>query len=376
MSDVVLGSSPRPRVVLVDRRAGLAIGHHQHWLELLLQGLGQRVEVLILRGESHATETLEESEAPTAGARVRVLRQGESTTAWYRNALRVAVATDPQVIIVLSGDDALFALAAEWRACRRVEIRSLFFRLAPQPEPRAMARYAARLTALALLKVALPKLQAHVLLLPVGRSRRTHRLLGLTPVTDASAGEALVPAGHVRARGAVGLAAVTGPVVLVIGMLGPGKHVDTVIEAWRIGALPNGRLIFAGQADRKTDELLMGAAKNRASIEYRPGRLTDIEFDHLLEAADVVCAIYRYSASSGIVLRALALGSPVLVGGSSVLKQALGDIAGVVILQHLDVLTVAEGLRRTASIRRPIPTQYRRPADEFPRPLIKGLPHV
>ena len=368
----VRGSDQRLKMVLVDQRAGLAIGHHRHWLNLLLEGVGQDVEVLILR-QASVTGTLDGSDATIAGARILVLPEGESRTAWYRNALRVAVASDPGVILLLSGDDALMALAAEWRTCRRAEIRALFFRLAPQAPPRTVARYAAKLMAVGLLKVALPKLHAYVLLLPVGRSRRTHRLLRLTPVTDASAAEALVPIGHEQARSAVGLATVTGPVVLVIGMLGPGKHVDTIIQAWQTGPLSHGRLVFAGQADAGTDELLVGTAEEEASIEYRPGRLTDTEFDRMLEAADVVCAIYRYSASSGVVLRALALGSPVLIGGSAVLKQALVGVAGVVILQHLDGQTVAEGIRRAASLRRPPPTLYRYAADEFPRPLIQDL---
>jgi glycosyltransferase involved in cell wall biosynthesis len=360
-------------VVIVDMNAGIDVGHHRHWYDLLVAQVGPEREVVAIRGGEGAA-TIECCQGRPV--RIEYVPEGESRAGWYRTALVRATTYAPSAIVLTSGDDALLAILLERRTLRRVQThtRALMFRLSPQPKFLGRLSYLVKVAGIGYLRFTLPDVSFYALELPVGRGSRINRRVGIDSVFDSS-GEEQVPAvGREVARTRSNLAHVQGPVFLTIGMLGRGKHVDTLLQAWQLsGPIGGGVLLFAGQADSDTDRLLADSAENIAGVEYRPGRLADDEFSWLLEAADLVCAVYRYSASSGVALRALALGTRVLVGGSRPLESSLRGIPGVTILTSVEPRRLATALREAIAHASPAPANYVRPRNQFPGPLGRGL---
>lgn len=363
-------------VVVVDRNAGFEVGHHRHWFDLLVQALPPDVPVQVVN-------IADRPEEPSMSGRGRGSR-GTARTQWYEAAVAAALERSPRAIVLTSGDDALPAL---WTLRHRlrasgVPILALMFRMAPQPRPRGIVTYTGKVAVISALTVHLPHLRLFGLELPVGSRRRIDVLLRLRSIVDSSAAEQEPGIGVTRARELAGLGQVEGPVVVTLGMLGPGKHVDTLVDAWRLGSIPGGRLVLAGATEPGTDDLLRDAAALDPSIDYRPGRLSDEEFSALLEAADVVCAVYRYSASSGVALRALALGRRVLIGGSAMPARSLGETPGVTVVKRPAPASVRAGILSALAAAPPDPIILRRPELEFPRPLVEeilrstGLRHI
>jgi glycosyltransferase involved in cell wall biosynthesis len=359
-------------LIVVDRNAGAETGHHRHWLELLVEDARPDVPLVVLRAGPAADDT-----ERVAGRDVRVvtLQDQPSRTAWYSTALEVALSMSPRAVVLTSGDDAFAAVARRVSLLRRqgVDLRALMFRLSPQPGRLGRTQYAVKLVTVVVAQAVAPSLSMFALELPVGRRRLAPRLLGLGLVTDSSGGEQADGIGHGAARAAAGLASTDGPVVLTIGMLGPGKHVDTLLDAWTRRPLPGGQLVFAGVADVETDALLTEAEQRSDDVSYRPGRLSDDDFSLLVEAADIVTAVYRYSASSGIVLRAAALGSRVLVGGSRALAYSLAGVPGITLVRRPSADRLAEQLAAAMWEPRPVPARYEQRDTEFPRPLLGDL---
>ena len=363
-------------VVILDRSAGLETGHHRHWFELLVAAIDPGLPLVVIR----SADALGAAQGHARDIEFRTVPDCENRSAWYGAALEDALSLRPRLLLLLSGDD---ALSAVMRASSRLrtagtEVRSLMFRLSPQPHRGGRMVFAMKLATVGLARWWLPNARFYMLELPVGRRPHVGRWLDLQRITDSSAAEQQRGVGYAAARLRSGLPAVSGPVVLTIGMLGAGKHVDTLLEAWRLAPLPDGLLLFAGQADEETDQALAEASRTMTGVEYRPGRLSDADFDLLLEAADIVCAVYRYSASSGVVLRALALGSKVLAGGSAFLEYTLAGVPGVTLVHEPAPSSVAMGLAQALAQERPVPAVYRDIEREFPTPLvasIEGAPH-
>ena len=101
------------------------------------------------------------------------------------------------------------------------------------------------------------------------------------------------------------------------GRMDRRKGIDLLIEAFA-SALPdlppNSKLLLFGKFEKViVDAISAQPAKVRKRIIDRDRLLTDREFDLAIPAMDAVCAPYpRHFGSSGIVLRAIAAGRPVI----------------------------------------------------------------
>ncbi|TFC82991.1 glycosyltransferase family 1 protein [Cryobacterium cheniae] len=193
-------------------------------------------------------------------------------------------------------------------------------------------------------------------------------------MVDSSAFEVGQPVGVAEARSAYGGSLpAENQIILVIGMLGPGKHVDSFLHMWNEAPIEGASLVFAGVAEPPTHEALRSAAETNVGIVYISGRLTDVVFDHLLESADVVAAVYRYSASSGVALRALALGTALVVGGSKVLTTQLRGTPGVVVAEDTSAAELSRAIRIALGTRVPPLQLDPNNSAVFPRPIVESI---
>jgi glycosyltransferase involved in cell wall biosynthesis len=114
-----------------------------------------------------------------------------------------------------------------------------------------------------------------------------------------------------EARGHLGLG--NGPIALLLGFLRPYKGLALLASAWPAVAKenPEARLLLVGEP-YPSDELDRLSALN--GVELRSGFLPDEEIDTWAAAADVLVMPYDRGSHSGVLHRALAMGTPVLPG--------------------------------------------------------------
>lgn len=345
-------------ILIVDRNAGVKSGHHAHWFQRLtstLETKGIRYQMPI---EQLGDELLENKQ-------------------WYENAILRCLKSSGDQMVFTAGDDVILSVFRHmWKIRRSGKPFHLFlFRMARQPNRFGAPILAMKMAMLMLLKVCARNCQLYVLQLPIGTPPRWHRWLGLIPVLDSSAVEVGALVGKPVSRQIFDRFLPAGnQVLLVIGMLGPGKHVDTLVDAWQSSRVPGTSLVFAGEASQETHALLVHASAEIPSVCYIPGRLTDEDFDRMIEGADAVVSLYRYSASSGVVLRALAMGTKVLVGGSTIFARQLINVSGVHLMDRITVSTVGSSLGEV--LRMPVaPPINVNPVDPrfFPGPIVAGI---
>lgn len=345
----------RRKVAIIDAHAGAEIGHHRHWLSLLRSDLGDRVDLFVLS----------KVDGDTATDRI-----------WYQNATATAIEASATDVVFLSGDDALASVLRRSRMIRNSgsDVHVLLFRADRQQQ--GIASYIKqfmRVGVLAFLTITIKRLHLYALTLPVGKPQRWQVLLGIEPVADSSAIEAPPVGDRIVARRRLGISE-SGGVVLVIGMLGLGKYVDTFVRLWEDDPPEGCWLVLAGQADEEVERLVQAAqSRNVPRLIYIARRLTDQEFDDLLTSANLVSAVYRYSASSGVALRSLAMGRRLLVGGSRTLLRQLKGIPGVLLLGHVSANALREVISAEWRGSDPEPLVLQSPEAQFPRPIVRAI---
>lgn len=112
-----------------------------------------------------------------------------------------------------------------------------------------------------------------------------------------------------EARSRLGLG--DGPIALVLGFLRPYKGLGLLASAWPAVAvaMPEARLLLVGEAHPSPELDQLSAL---AGVELQSGFLPDEEVDFWAAAADVVVMPYDRGSHSGVLHRALAVGTPVL----------------------------------------------------------------
>ncbi len=102
-----------------------------------------------------------------------------------------------------------------------------------------------------------------------------------------------------------------GPVALVLGFLRPYKGLALLASAWPAVArtMPQARLMLVGEAYPSVELESLCALDG---VELRPGFLPDEEVDFWAAAADVLLMPYDRGSHSGVLHRALSVGTPVL----------------------------------------------------------------
>ena len=118
-------------------------------------------------------------------------------------------------------------------------------------------------------------------------------------------------------------------VALFFGYVREYKGLDIALEAWPgvVDALPDARLVVAGDASRLSDARRRELEDRASSLgvlcrfEYIPFG----EVDRYFQAADLLVMPYRHISQSGVLYLALALGVPVVATKVGALPEVLRD---------------------------------------------------
>lgn len=344
--------------LIIDPRAGSASGHHADWYRLLTQSLNTR-------GIPHSTFA-------SSGN----LEEGLERV-WYIDKIGRLSESEDTDVIFLSGDDAFEPSLRSVLALRKSKktLHYLLFRLSPQPRALGRGTFLAKILSILLIRLLVRRAIFYDLRMPIGQWAFWRSVIGLRPVVDSSFMESRAPLGKSVARSQISEHVPADVrLYLVIGVLGMGKHVDTILEAWKTRKDFEGYLLFAGSADEQCSAWIEEAAANDPTIGFLEGRLEDDTFESLIEAADVVLTLYRYSASSGIALRALSLGTRVIAGGSSVLKRQLEDVPNVYMVARVTPDAVAQAMCHALNSPLAPPSGLTADVNEvFPAPIVRSI---
>jgi glycosyltransferase involved in cell wall biosynthesis len=105
------------------------------------------------------------------------------------------------------------------------------------------------------------------------------------------------------------------PTALLLGLLRPYKGIDLLADAWpSVTARVRGaRLLLVGDpyTSAELDRLVRSAG-----VELRGGFVPEEDFNHWAAAADVLVLPYHHGSHSGVLHRAMAVGTPVLASPS------------------------------------------------------------
>ncbi|WP_062465387.1 glycosyltransferase [Demequina soli] len=138
--------------------------------------------------------------------------------------------------------------------------------------------------------------------------------------------------------------------VAIVGANDERKRADVVIAAVRALG-PGYGLLAAGRTDAPTRAALATATDLRAVVLDR--YLEDAEVDGAILAADVVAAAYANDGPSGIVAKALALGTPPVVAPTRAIRRALASgRSPVVVADDATAPALAQGFARAAALGR------------------------
>jgi len=120
-----------------------------------------------------------------------------------------------------------------------------------------------------------------------------------------------------------------GPVALLLGQVKAYKGVGLLARAWPAvaEALPAARLFVVGEAYDHAD---LDALARAPGVELRLGVVPEDDLDRWAAAADVLALPYGAGSHSGILHRALAVGTPVL-GSPPLAEEVYRTRAGVVV---------------------------------------------
>lgn len=335
---------------MIDPNAGREVGHHRHWLSLLTEGIGPGAVVALgLEGDPHTTSAERRS--------------------WYRAAL-VEASQEQGQLIFLSGDDAIAPALAALRKLRGRSAHFLMFRSDPQPGPRGHLVWATKRLMGMVIRVALPGAVFYELRSPTfsGKPKASSRR---QTIYDSSATEVAVSIGRRRAREKLGLPA-NADIFVVIGVLGAGKHVDTIVHAWRTVEADGPLLYLVGQLpDTPEWQSLRDEISRTDRVVLIDERVDDETFDCYIQAASATLTLYRYSASSGVVLRSLTLGTPVIYGGSRSLRRDLRGLKGTREIRRISEESISEAILRVRDMEKPDPP-LQPPSDlMYPTAILK-----
>jgi glycosyltransferase involved in cell wall biosynthesis len=145
-----------------------------------------------------------------------------------------------------------------------------------------------------------------------------------------------------------------GVCVLFAGFLGPGKGVDTLLEAWRtVGREVELPLVIAGDAAPPYD-VWLGELRSQAAAMPNPPRFVggipdEDDFDALIASAAIVVMPYRTSSpASGILVRSMWSGRPVIITAVPAARAIVSGTDGVVVGVD-DPPALAEAIRSLSS---------------------------
>ncbi|MCD5350963.1 hypothetical protein [Kineosporia mesophila] len=118
--------------------------------------------------------------------------------------------------------------------------------------------------------------------------------------------------------------------VVVLGEASERKCIDLLAMAMGrsdVGQAGWGLVVLGKPATEKIRSELMGlSASHPERVVFRPGFLTDQEFDTWVACADVVPVLHRNEGSSGVLLKCWAAGTFTIVGGARSVVEASSSL--------------------------------------------------
>jgi len=106
-------------------------------------------------------------------------------------------------------------------------------------------------------------------------------------------------------------------VALLIGDISERKCVGELVDAVRLSQMPGLILVAVGRPTPAIRSIFAAAERlGDERVRVIEGFISNEEFDTWVAIADAVCVVNRYEGSSGVLLKAWAAGTPLLVGGS------------------------------------------------------------
>jgi beta-1,4-mannosyltransferase len=121
-----------------------------------------------------------------------------------------------------------------------------------------------------------------------------------------------------------------GPTAFVVGWIGQiraYKGLPELVGAWRKRAAGENVLLIAGHpSDPSLRELLETSAREDSSIHFHSGRVDDDDFQHYINASDVIVMPYRKILNSGSALLGLSFDRPVALPRSDVMAELQNQV--------------------------------------------------
>jgi glycosyltransferase involved in cell wall biosynthesis len=125
-----------------------------------------------------------------------------------------------------------------------------------------------------------------------------------------------------------------GEMVLCAGFMGPGKGIDVLLRAWElVRGLTELPLALAGPSYEPWFSETLSLHANGADLPRVLGEIeSEAEFQRLISRAAIVVLPYRYSSpASGILIRALSAGRPVVVTPMPAMKRIVDGLNGLLV---------------------------------------------
>jgi glycosyltransferase involved in cell wall biosynthesis len=126
------------------------------------------------------------------------------------------------------------------------------------------------------------------------------------------------------------LTAVTGPVILFVGLIRPYKGVDVLLDAFR--SVTDAELWIVGKPlGVSLDVLREAAARAPGRVRFIPRFVSDRELPAYFRRADVVALPHRDAEQSGVLFAALAFGKPIVMSDVGGFAEVAATGAGTLV---------------------------------------------
>lgn len=338
-------------------------GHRLFYVRLLLEAASGReidIEIVTTSEARHSQEWVVHLD----GTQARVL---ERQTYWP-TLLEVSERWGIALVVVPDADRALLDLVRRWPYRSRLRLSALLMRGTSGAGMGLVARHAAKVALVAAMRMA-SRGRADFLTLEatIGQQWAGWHWLGVRAVEDpVHFGVNFSDAEDWRRAQGVQSGA---KLFLVIGDVSERKCVKEILTAWS-NVPADHVLALVGSVDsavRATVDALSPEVARKVFI--RDGYLPDQEFDNWIAAADAVFVLHRNEGSSGVLLKALAAGTPVIAGGATnVVDRARSAGPTSTVVERLTPPEIAAAVKEHR--RRGAPVGAVQPNSEFGATLL------
>jgi glycosyltransferase involved in cell wall biosynthesis len=342
-------SNPQPRLT-VDGDVAIFLsqgaGHRLWYVRLLCDELtlqGRIVDVFLpLTGQ--IDDAVATHLSPILGPTVRlsniqqpVRRQLSSLLARYSE---VILPDGDKQFASVTGQAVWHRLRHLW-APRRTPpiIRLLLMRFTAGSDLRSHTAYAVKLALARLAASHLPRLKVYALTMNTGDEYVSSR--SVRWIQDVHAFDPSPAIDRDSARRELGLQ-LNDQLVGIVGAITARKCYRQAVECL-VHCPLEVHLLVAGKLDDEARHFF----ENRfgARIVVRDGYIEDRELDQYILASDAVLALYTNTGSSGIALKALAAGTPMIAHGNSVVESHVQKSSAGVVVEDLSPRSLASGIR-------------------------------